>query len=71
MHAQENFFYTFQYNGSIPIKLSIMYSMVPTTILALGTEQHHHLAGEFSSGNVCINKIIMIIIKYIIFINVF
>lgn len=49
-----------------------MYSMVPTTILALGTEQHHHLAGEFSNGNVCINKIIIIIIvKYIIFINVF
>lgn len=34
-----------------------MYSMVPSTILTLGTEQHHHLAEEFSSGNVCINKI--------------
>ncbi|KAL6436330.1 hypothetical protein ACFW04_004698 [Cataglyphis niger] len=51
IYAQENFFYTFQYNGSIPIKLSILYSMVPNTILTLGTEQHHHLVREFSSGN--------------------
>lgn len=33
-----------------------MYSMVPSTVLALGTE-HYHLAGELSSGNVCINEI--------------
>ncbi|CAL1687763.1 unnamed protein product [Lasius platythorax] len=51
MHAQECFFYTFQYDGSVPIKLSIMFSMVPSTLLALGTGQHHHLVGEFSSGN--------------------
>lgn len=57
MFAQENFFYLFQYDGSVPIKLSIMYSMVPSTLLALGTEQHYHLAGELSNGSVCINKI--------------
>jgi len=57
MHVQEHFFYIFQYDGSVPIKLSIMYSMVPSTVLALGTEQHYHLAGELSSGNVCINEI--------------
>ncbi|GAB1864727.1 Acyl-coenzyme A oxidase [Camponotus japonicus] len=51
MHVQENFFYIFQYDGSIPIKLSIIYSMVPNTVLALGTEQHYHIAGELSSGN--------------------
>lgn len=49
--AQENFFYLFQYDGSVPIKLSIMYSMVPSTLLALGTEQHYHLAGELSNGS--------------------
>ncbi|XP_072751656.1 peroxisomal acyl-coenzyme A oxidase 3-like isoform X2 [Anoplolepis gracilipes] len=51
LQVQENFFYTFQYDGSVPIKLSIMYSMVPNTILTLGTEQHHYLAGELDNGN--------------------
>lgn len=47
-----------------------MFSMVPGTILALGTAQHHHLAAELSNGNVCINKTAIIIIKCLIFIEI-
>ncbi|XP_011630251.1 peroxisomal acyl-coenzyme A oxidase 3 isoform X3 [Pogonomyrmex barbatus] len=47
----EVYFYIFQYDASIPIKSSISYAMVPGTILALGTEQHHHFIRKFGSGN--------------------
>ncbi|XP_018317694.1 peroxisomal acyl-coenzyme A oxidase 3 isoform X2 [Mycetomoellerius zeteki] len=43
--------YLFQYDGSIPIRLSISRGMVPGAIFALGTNQHHHLIPEFSTGN--------------------
>lgn len=33
-----------------------MNGLVPTTILALGTEQHHHFVGELNNGNVRMNK---------------
>ncbi|XP_018398921.1 PREDICTED: peroxisomal acyl-coenzyme A oxidase 3 isoform X2 [Cyphomyrmex costatus] len=43
--------YLFQYNGSLPIKLSISRGMVPGAIFALGTDQHHHLLPKFTNGN--------------------
>jgi len=45
------FTHLFQYDGSIPVKMTISFSMVPSTILALGTSQHQHLIQKFSSGN--------------------
>ncbi|KYN35239.1 Peroxisomal acyl-coenzyme A oxidase 3 [Trachymyrmex septentrionalis] len=43
--------YLFQYDGSIPIRLSISQAMVPAAIFTLGTNQHHPLLPEFSTGN--------------------
>ncbi|CAL1688602.1 unnamed protein product [Lasius platythorax] len=51
VNVREKFFYIFQYDGSIPVKLCLMNGLVPTTILALGTEQHHHFVGELNNGN--------------------
>ncbi|GAB1864324.1 Acyl-coenzyme A oxidase [Camponotus japonicus] len=51
IHVQEKCFYLFQYDGSVSVKLSIMYGMVPSTILTLGTEQHHHFIKELNNGN--------------------
>ncbi|XP_011863480.1 PREDICTED: peroxisomal acyl-coenzyme A oxidase 3 isoform X2 [Vollenhovia emeryi] len=47
----KSYLYIFQYDGSIPIKMSITYGMVPSSILALGTSQHQHLVAEFGSGH--------------------
>lgn len=43
--------YLFQYDGSISIRISITRGMVPGAIFALGTNQHHQLLAEFSTGN--------------------
>ncbi|XP_012527960.2 peroxisomal acyl-coenzyme A oxidase 3 isoform X2 [Monomorium pharaonis] len=43
--------YIFQYDGSLVIKSSISYAMVPSTITSLGTSQHQQLITEFSNGN--------------------
>ncbi|RLU21718.1 hypothetical protein DMN91_006094 [Ooceraea biroi] len=48
---QHDFSCLFQYDGSLIIKIGITYGMVPSTLLALGTEQHYDLLGEFGSGN--------------------
>jgi len=63
----KNYMYIFQYDGSLPVRMSISCSMVPGTILALGSDQHRHLIAEFGSGNVCRNITIswIIIIKLI------
>lgn len=50
-----NYMYIFQYDGSLSIRMSISYSMVPGTLLALGGDQHQHLVAELVSGNVCRN----------------
>lgn len=47
-----------------------MCSMVPSTILTLGTEQHQQLAQELNSSHVCINQVAIIIIVRYIIINV-
>jgi len=41
-----------------------MYGMVPSTILTLGTEQHHHFIKELNNGNVRMNKTQRYIIIY-------
>ncbi|KAG5318236.1 ACOX3 oxidase, partial [Pseudoatta argentina] len=43
--------YLFEYDASIPIRLSITRGMVPGAIFALGTNQHHQFLPEFSTGN--------------------
>lgn len=53
-----NYMYIFLYDGSLPIRMSISYGMVPGTILALGSDQHQHLITELGSGNVCRNMTI-------------
>lgn len=50
-----SYLYIFQYDGSLPIRMTITYGMVPTTLLALGSQQHQDLMVEFGSGNVCMN----------------
>ncbi|XP_072751455.1 peroxisomal acyl-coenzyme A oxidase 3-like [Anoplolepis gracilipes] len=51
LQMREKFFYTFQYDGSVALKICLLNGMVLTTILALGTKQHHHFVGELNNGN--------------------
>lgn len=44
----------FQYEASIPIKMGVMDGMVPSTILALGTEDHYDTAEKIQDGRVSI-----------------
>ncbi|XP_029165849.1 peroxisomal acyl-coenzyme A oxidase 3-like [Nylanderia fulva] len=50
VHVREKYFYLFQYDGSVPLKLSVINGLVTTSILALGTE-HHHFVEELNNGN--------------------
>lgn len=66
------FFNIFKYDGSIPIRMSISYSMVPNTIMSLGTNQHQHLLEKIGDGSVCMNmsrppEFLLIIIKLLIY----
>ncbi|XP_076759284.1 peroxisomal acyl-coenzyme A oxidase 3 [Xylocopa sonorina] len=36
-----------QYDGSVPVKMTVMYGLVPSTIAALGTEIHHGIIEKF------------------------
>jgi len=65
IQAQESFHYLFQYDGALIIKMSVLYGLVPSTILTLGTEQHFDLLAEFGKGNVC-NKENAIIINILL-----
>ncbi|XP_012527956.1 peroxisomal acyl-coenzyme A oxidase 3 [Monomorium pharaonis] len=47
----DSYLYIFQYDGSIGVKSAILYGMVPSTVLSLGTSQHQRLVTELSSGH--------------------
>lgn len=47
----QHFLNIYQYDGSIPVKMGVMFGMVPNTVMALGTNQHQHLIEEFINGN--------------------
>lgn len=42
----------FQYDASIPIKMGVMDGMVPSAILALGTDSHYETAEQIQEGEV-------------------
>ncbi|KAL2721083.1 peroxisomal acyl-coenzyme A oxidase 3 [Vespula maculifrons] len=39
----------FQYDASIPVKMSVMHGMVPNTVFTLGTERHMDILHKFSN----------------------
>lgn len=45
----------FQYEASIPIKMGVMDGMVPSTILALGNDDHFQTVAKIQEGEVSIS----------------
>ena len=55
LQPQENrdwFNYLFYYDPSAPIKIGVMYGMVPSVIMSLGTERHLKHLDEMFEGKV-------------------
>ncbi|XP_012224250.1 peroxisomal acyl-coenzyme A oxidase 3 [Linepithema humile] len=51
VHGRKNFLYVVQLDGSLSVKMGVLYGMVPNTLLVLGTEQHHQMVAEFGIQN--------------------
>ncbi|KAL0099821.1 hypothetical protein PUN28_019911 [Cardiocondyla obscurior] len=47
----EAYLYLFQYDGSVPVRMSISNGMVPGTIMALGGEKHYPFVEKFRNRN--------------------
>ncbi|OXU31199.1 hypothetical protein TSAR_015946 [Trichomalopsis sarcophagae] len=50
IESQGWFNYMFYYDPSVPIKMGVMYGMVPSVLISLGTEHHHEYLEQMAQG---------------------